>query len=71
MLVDKYRAQKNTWRIPERTLLLTALMGGSLGAWIAVRLLHHKTKKPAFSLGIPMMLGIHCLILIFLYSKTA
>ena len=66
MLIDKRRAIKNLWRIPERTLLLIALAGGCLGTLLGMRLLHHKTKKPLFSIGIPMMFALWVIIGIFL-----
>ncbi len=71
MLVDKRKAQKKRWRIPERTLLLSAALGGSLGALLGMQLFRHKTRHLRFSLGIPVMLAIHCLLLVFLLTKTA
>lgn len=65
MLIDKKKAIKNKWRIPEATLLTVGLLGGSLGCTIGMRLFRHKTKKLAFSLGLPLMLCIHILIIIF------
>ena len=58
MLVDKARAPKNKWRIPERTLLLLCAFGGSLGGYIAMQLCRHKTKHPSFTLGIPVILAV-------------
>ena len=71
MLADKGMARKNAWRIPERTLLLAAALGGSLGALIGMQLFRHKTKHLRFALGLPIMLAIHCLLLVFLLTKTA
>lgn len=56
MLADKQKAKKNRWRIPERTLLLLAALGGSFGSLAGMYLFHHKTKHPKFALGIPAML---------------
>lgn len=42
--LDKWKAKSGAWRIPERTLLLTALLGGSAGALAGVLLFHHKTR---------------------------
>ncbi len=56
MLADKQKARKKLWRIPEATLMTVALIGGSLGSLIGMRVCHHKTKKPKFSLGIPAIL---------------
>lgn len=66
MLIDKKKAIKNKWRIPEATLLTVGLLGGSLGCTVGMRLFHHKTKKLAFSLGLPLMLCAHIMIVIFL-----
>ncbi len=71
MLADKRKARKKAWRIPERTLLGVAAIGGSLGAFLAMQLFRHKTKHLRFAIGIPVMLAIHCVLLVFLYIKTA
>ncbi len=71
MLIDKHRAIKNAWRIPEATLLGMAAIGGSLGAMAGMRLFRHKTLHLKFSVGLPVMLAAHIFLLIFLYSKTA
>ncbi len=60
MLLDKEKAKRNRWRIPERTLLGICALGGSLGGFIAMVVFRHKTKHIAFALGIPVMLIIHC-----------
>lgn len=54
--LDKRKAVKNKWRIPEATLLLTAAIGGSIGALAGMRVFHHKTKKRKFSVGVPVIL---------------
>lgn len=69
MLADKRKARQNAWRIPETTLLGIAALGGSLGALLGMRLFHHKTRKPKFSIGIPLLLTSHILLLIWLISK--
>lgn len=63
MLADKIKAKKNLWRIPEATLLTLAAIGGSLGAYGGMHLFRHKTKHLKFSLGIPVLLAIHAVIL--------
>jgi uncharacterized membrane protein YsdA (DUF1294 family) len=52
--VDKHRAKRNKWRIPERTLLLAAFFGGGAGAALGMMLFHHKTRKTTFRIGIPV-----------------
>lgn len=64
MLIDKRKAQKNLWRIPEATLLTMAAIGGSLGAYAGMQLFRHKTKHLKFSLGIPVLLAIHVIVLV-------
>ena len=58
MLLDKRRAKKNAWRIPERTLLAIACFGGSIGSIIGMQLLRHKTQHFQFSVGLPLILAI-------------
>jgi uncharacterized membrane protein YsdA (DUF1294 family) len=68
MLSDKRRAIKNRWRIPEATLMFTAAIGGSLGGLLSMRLFRHKTKHLKFSLGLPALLIVHILLLIYFLS---
>ena len=56
MLLDKHKARKNLWRIPESTLLTIALLGGSIGSLVGMYLVRHKTKHLTFTLGIPLIL---------------
>lgn len=69
MLIDKQKAKKNRWRIPENTLLGICLIGGSLGGMIAMNIFRHKTKHLRFSIGIPLMLILHIVVLYFINSK--
>ena len=57
MLVDKYKARKNLWRIPERTLITVAVLGGSIGSLLGMHIVRHKTQHPKFTLGIPLILA--------------
>lgn len=62
--IDKWKARKSRWRIKERTLILLAAVGGSIGAWIAMTMFHHKTLHKKFYLGIPaIFLGQLALVL--------
>lgn len=54
---DKRRARRGAWRISERTLFLCALLGGSLGSMLGMRLFRHKTKHRSFTIGIPLILA--------------
>lgn len=69
MLIDKYKARKNLWRIPEKTLLGVALIGGSLGCILGMRFARHKTKHPKFSIGLPVIFAVQVIALLFLYLK--
>ena len=67
MLVDKLKAKKDAWRIPERTLIGIALIGGSIGAIAGMNLFRHKTKHPKFSIGLPVILAIQIVFALLLY----
>lgn len=69
MLADKHKAKKNLWRIPERTLLLVAALGGSLGVLLGMRLFRHKTLHLRFSLGVPALLVLQLTLALWLYAK--
>ena len=68
MHIDKKKAIQNKWRIPEKVLLGTAVLGGSLGCMAGMRLFRHKTKHLTFSLGLPVIFCIQVLIGVFLYT---
>lgn len=54
---DKRRARLKRWRIPERTLFLLPLLGGSLGAVLGMRVFRHKTRHRRFRYGLPALLA--------------
>lgn len=66
MLVDKRKAQKNLWRIPESTLFLIAAVGGSIGSLAGMYKFRHKTKHVKFVLGIPAILIAQIVVVYFL-----
>ena len=66
MLTDKYKAQNKLRRTPEAVLMLVAVIGGSLGSLLGMYAVRHKTKHRKFSVGIPVLLLIHCLILYYI-----
>lgn len=69
MLSDKQKARKNKWRIPEATLMTVAVLGGSVGVLLGMRLFRHKTLHLKFSLGVPLILVAQILLGIFLYTN--
>lgn len=67
MLADKHKAKRNLWRIPESTLIGSAVLGGSVGAIVGMRLFRHKTRHPKFYIGLPLILAAQIGVGIFLY----
>lgn len=53
--IDKQKAVHGKWRIPESILILTAICGGGIGAYLGMKTFHHKTRKPLFTLGVPLI----------------
>ena len=64
MLVDKIKAKKNLWRIPEATLMGVAAIGGSIGAIAGMNLFRHKTKHAKFYIGLPVILALQIVAVI-------
>lgn len=60
--LDKGRAKAGKWRIPERTLILLAVIGGSAGALAGMLMFRHKTRKAKFVVSVPVLLVVHCVI---------
>lgn len=71
MLCDKQKSIHHQRRIRERTLFGTAIMGGSIGTYLAMETLRHKTKHKKFSIGVPIMVVIHLLIAIVVVVQYA
>ena len=68
--VDKWKAKRSKWRIPEATLLLMAVLGGSIGAWLGMRVWRHKTQHKKFRYGVPIIIIVQlALISYFLYEQ--
>ena len=62
--IDKWKARKKKWRIPENTLILLAAVGGSIGALLGMYVFRHKTKHRKFTLGIPAILIVQVVLLL-------
>ena len=54
--IDKLKAKKGKWRISEATLLLPAIIGGSIGAWLGIKVWRHKTMHKKFKYGVPAII---------------
>ncbi|MDD6805566.1 MAG: DUF1294 domain-containing protein [Lachnospiraceae bacterium] len=65
MGIDKAKARKRAWRIPEATLFLIALVGGSLGTTVGMRVFRHKTLHWYFVFGMPAILIVQILLILF------
>lgn len=68
MYIDKKRAKYGKWRIKEHTLFVLALLGGSIGSIIGMYTFRHKTKKPRFFIGFPVILISEILLGIMIYN---
>ena len=66
---DKYKAKKGHWRTPEKTLLTLVFLGGGFGGIAGMRYFKHKTKKPRFYIGFPLILSME-IILVIAYFIT-
>ena len=69
MFIDKKRAEKGEWRIKESTLLILAIIGGSIGAIAGMYLFRHKTKKLKFTVGFPVILITQIALIIYLFAN--
>ena len=65
--IDKKRSIRSKWRIPEATLLTIALLGGSIGCLLGMKVFRHKTLKLLFSIGIPVMLALQIILIIVIF----
>ena len=62
--IDKQKAKRQSWRTPEATLFSIAIFGGSVGCLLGMYMFRHKTQKPKFFIGMPVILGIQVLIVL-------
>lgn len=67
--LDKWKAKRKARRIRERTLFLWAFLGGSAGAILGMRVFHHKTRKPRFRVGLPLILLAQILLPLWLWLR--
>lgn len=69
MGIDKWKAKRDAWRIPEQTLMSLVLLGGGIGGIAGMYTFRHKTKKPRFYMGFPMILISEIILAIYLLIK--
>ena len=67
--IDKWKAKKSKWRIRETALLGLAVLGGSIGAWLGMKVWHHKTQHKKFRYGVPVIIIIQLSIIVYLLYK--
>ena len=67
MSIDKIRAKRGVWRIPENTLLLITVLGGGIGTIAGMYAFRHKTKKTKFTIGFPAILILEIILIIYLF----
>lgn len=64
--IDKWKAKKSKWRIRETSLLALAVLGGSIGAWLGMKVWHHKTMHKKFKYGVPAILILQLALLAYI-----
>ena len=67
--IDKWKARRSKWRIPESTLLTLAVLGGSIGAFIGMRTWHHKTMHNKFKYGVPLITNLQVVLAVYIYIR--
>ena len=67
--IDKLKARKGRCRIPEATLLLLAIVGGSIGAWLGMKAWHHKTMHLKFKYGLPAIILLQLALAVYLCTR--
>ncbi len=67
MGIDKRRAQRSAFRIPEATLFAVAIIGGSIGSILGMQVFRHKTKHWYFKFGMPIILILQIVLFVLLY----
>ena len=67
--IDKWKAKQGNWRISEATLLLLAVLGGSIGALLGMQVWHHKTMHKKFKYGLPLILLVQIVLIDLIIQK--
>lgn len=69
MFIDKEKAKRGAWRIPEKTLFLLTLLGGGIGTIAGMYLFRHKTKKLKFTVGFPVILITEVALIVYWITR--
>ena len=69
MFIDKQKAKKGAWRIPEKTLVTIALLGGSIGGMLGMYIFRHKRHKSRCSIGFPIILVVQIVLIFYCITK--
>jgi uncharacterized membrane protein YsdA (DUF1294 family) len=67
--IDKWKAKKGKWRISEATLLILAIIGSSIGAWLGIKVWHHKTMHKKFKYGVPAIIALQLIVVAAYYLR--
>ena len=67
MGIDKSKAKRHAWRIPEKVLFLVSILGGSAGTWAGMYLFRHKTKHWYFVIGMPVIFFLHIAVAVYIW----
>ena len=68
--IDKWKAKRGLWRVPEATLMMMAALGGSVGALLGMRVFRHKTQHKKFTIGVPLILLVQIALAVFILLST-
>lgn len=69
--IDKHKAKHAKWRISEATLLMLAIVGGSIGAWCGMKVWHHKTMHKKFKYGVPAIFILQLTLAVWIINRMA
>ena len=68
--LDKWKAKRSKWRVREAALLTLAVLGGSIGAWLGMKVWHHKTQHKKFRVGIPIIIIVQAIIIWYFFFRS-
>ena len=68
--LDKWKDKRSRWRIREAALLTLAVLGGSIGAWLGMKVWHHKTQHKKFKVGIPIIIIVQAIIIWYFFFRS-